>query len=99
MGKVNKWGYYNMPTTNMMKLAIRFAAQHAIPEGGNVVEGVRWLADDRRRTEDIKMGQTIAKQSVDAIRNAREPNPYATWDDEAIAELILEQIDSLASKR
>ena len=76
----------------MKKFVIHLASMDSIPPGGNVVDGVRWLASNERRSASFKKAQAKARELIDAVKSAPGDNPYGD-DDESIAKAIMEKID------
>lgn len=77
---------------NYKKLMIRFATKDAIPQGGSVLDGVRWLEQDMPAA--MREANKTTREAVDAVRNACDPNPYRNSTDEEIARAILDKIEN-----
>jgi hypothetical protein len=77
---------------NMKRLAIEKMSRDAIPDGGGIADGLRFLSDVNAIRNGFSEGLKFARQSVTAIRTAADPNPYRNRTDEEIAGVILEEI-------
>ena len=81
---------------NVKKLAIRFMSKEAIPEGGGLADGMKFLSDPERVTEAARRGVEQAFTAIDAIKAAPD-NVYGE-DDETIAAAILEALKPKSGK-
>ena len=77
---------------NMRRLASVKVAKDTIPDGGSLVDGLKFLSDPKRLLEGMKAGLKFAEDSVKALREAAEPNPYRSMTDEQIAGAILAKV-------
>lgn len=69
-------------------------AMDAIPDGGGVGDGVRFLLDREQVAEGARRAKAWARQAVDAVRSAAEPNPWKGSTDDEIAAEILRRAES-----
>lgn len=79
---------------NVKRLAIHKMSLDAVPPGGGAKDAVAFLSDPKRLTDSAREAQAWAEAAVRAVREASDPNPWRTADDEAIAAEILRQIES-----
>lgn len=86
-------GHGKSGVSYLAKLACRRMAREAIPDGGDLAAGVAFLLDSKRMAATAKAASEWAKQAVQVVRGAAEPNPYKSADDEAIAKALLECIE------
>lgn len=83
-----------MPTTNMQWLIIHKASRDAIPDGGGVADGIRFLSDPDKLRSGLREAQKWVEAAIQAVRLAAEPNPWKDSADEEIAGEIRRQIES-----
>ena len=75
---------------NAKSLLIRFMSREAIPEGGDIADGVKFfLNNDHRKTVMDRAWENF-NLAITAVRSAPD-NPYGD-DEEKISGAILEQI-------
>lgn len=79
---------------NVRKLWATKIANAAIPAGGGLADGVKFLSDKKALVSGAKAAADWTKNAIAAIRNAGEPNPWKDADDEAIAGEILRRLDA-----
>lgn len=76
---------------NTKKLLAHFIALEAVPVGGGLAAGLRFLKDPTLRDEGVARAKTKMQEALDIIK-ATHDNPYGN-DEEAIAAAILERLD------
>lgn len=80
-------------TPNLKRLICLKMSRDAIPDGGGLADGVKFLSSK----ESIAGGWKKAVEWVDAailaVRNAAEPNQFKNATDEEIAAVIVEKIE------
>ena len=79
----NKYG------PNVTKLIVRFMSYVAIPKGGGLADGIKFIIDPERRKKVIATAEANALDAINLVKSAPD-NPYR--DDESIAEIILEKL-------
>ena len=77
---------------NVKKLIAKKMSIEAIPDGGSVLDGVKFLLNKKKIEATAEMATLWTKHAIKAIRNAKEPNPWKESSDEDIAEEILKRI-------
>lgn len=77
---------------NMLRLAAHKMALDAIPAGGGLADGTRFLTTEGAIGKSAKAAAEWVRDAIAAIRAATDPNPWRDADDEAIAAEILRQI-------
>lgn len=80
-------------TTNVKRLAIQKMSIDAIPAGGGVADGIKFLSNPKGIAESFKAACEWSQEVIDAVRNAGEPNPWRDATDEDIAGEIMRQVD------
>jgi len=78
---------------NVKKQIIHKISIDAIPKGGNVSDGIKFLTDKERISKTIREADQWVKQAIQAVRQAGKPNPFVNASDEEIAGEILRKID------
>jgi len=76
--------------TNVTSLVATFMWIQAIPSGGDMIDGIRFLLDKDRVSCAAKDARKQARAVIDAVKEAPD-NPWGD-DDEAIAGAILERV-------
>lgn len=71
------------------KLAVHVMSRHAIPDGGGLADGIRFLSDPQRIKDAARAADLWVQDAIRAVREAEDPNPWRDADDEAIAAEIL----------
>jgi hypothetical protein len=79
---------------NVKKLIIRKMSTDAVPKGGGIAAALGFLADPSRIVAGARAATQWVETAIRAVREAAEPNPWKTADDEAIAGEILRGIES-----
>ena len=82
-------------TPSVRRLAFKFAAKKAVPDGGGLMDGVRWIKSGEMQ-DDLNESFRLTFEAIDAIKAAKD-NTYGT-DDESIAAAILAEIDKRGQK-
>jgi hypothetical protein len=77
---------------NVKKLIIHKMTLDAIPPGGGITDGLKFLTDKDRISKTIRESTEWVKQAISVIRNAIEPNPWKLSSDEDIAGELLRKI-------
>lgn len=75
----------------MTKLIVQFVARVAIPEGGTLADGLKFIQDAEYRKGVLEKAESKAVEAVSLVRTAPD-NPYGD-DNEAIAGAILERLE------
>ncbi len=91
MDKKTKLGPYSK------KLLVRFMSREAIPEGGDIADGVKFFLDNDHRKIVMDHACENFNLAITAVRSAPD-NPYGD-DQEIIAEAILREIENRESKK
>lgn len=76
---------------NVRKLIVFKASRDAIPDGGGMADGMRFLTDPTYRKTVLDGAERWVIRALDVVKTSPD-NPYG-HDDEAIAAAILERID------
>lgn len=79
---------------NVKRLAILKMSRDAIPPGGSIADGVRFLSDKKGMVESLRKSESWALAAVEAVRQGGDPNPWRNSDDEAIAGELLRRIEA-----
>ncbi len=76
---------------NMKRLMTKFAAKHAIPDGGGFEDGLQLFTQPGKMMKCMNAGLKDAENAVDALRQA----PDNEWGDDAevLAGVILHRIE------
>lgn len=78
---------------NVRKLIIHKMSLDAIPKGGGVADGIKFLSDRDLMSKTLRAADEWVKAVIVAIRQAGEPNHLKNATDEEIAEELLRKID------
>ena len=84
---------------NVKKLIIHKVSMEALPKGGGVADGIKFLSDKDRIIKAMRSAHDWVKQVIKAVRKAGEPNPFKNATDEDIAGEILKKIEENRKKR
>ena len=84
---------------NVKKLIIHKMSLDAIPSGGGVVDGLKFLTDKDKIAKTLREANEWVKQAIYVVRNATEPNPFKNTSDEDIAGEILRKIEEKRDAR
>jgi len=77
---------------NFKRLAIHKTSIEAIPSGGGIADGVKFLTTPGRLAQSMRDSLKWAQDAVLAIRQAAEPNSWKNSTDEEIAGELLRKI-------
>lgn len=80
--------------SNLMKLTIAKWSTDAIPEGGGIADGIKAIIKLAGGAPDLRKANQWCLDAIEAVRQAKDPNPYKTMSDEEIAAVILKEMDS-----
>jgi hypothetical protein len=78
---------------NVKKLISYKTSLDAIPPGGGVNDGIKFLCNRELVIKTIRNADEWVKSAITIIRKAADPNPFKTADDETIAAEILRRIE------
>ena len=84
---------------NVKKLIIHKISLDAIPPGGGVIDGLKFLTDKERISKTIRESNEWVKQTILMVRSAGEPNSFKNSSDEDIAGEILRKIEEKRNDR
>jgi len=85
--------------TNVKKLIIHKMSLDAIPSGGGVADGLKFLTDKEKISKTLREANEWAKQAILIVKKAKEPNPFKKASDEDIAGEILRKIEEKRDAR
>jgi len=77
---------------NLKKLAIHKCSIEAIPPGGGIAAGIKFLTEPGWLAKSLKEAISWARASILTIRQAPEPNPWKDASEEEIAGEILRRL-------
>ena len=80
-------------TPNVKRLIILRISREAIPDGGGIVDGLNFFADNEKRKSILATSAIWVKQAIELVRGGAEPNPWKNASDEEIATEILHRAD------
>lgn len=78
---------------NVKRLIAHKMSLDAIPKGGGVADGLKFLLDKERIVKAAREADEWVKSCIAAVRKAAEPNPFREAPDEDIAAEILRKIE------
>ena len=78
---------------NVRKLIATAMAAKAIPTGGGLEAGLKFLSSKTNIANGFRAASEWTKQALQIVREAAEPNPWKTATDEEIAKEILDRIE------
>jgi len=86
---------------NLLNLITRKVSADAIPAGcGNgLAAGVKFLSDKEAIRAGFRKAEQWARDAVQAVRQAAEPNPWKNASDDEIAAEVLRQLEQTTSPR
>ena len=77
---------------NVKKLISQRMAVIAIPSGGGLADGIKFLSSKESIVSGAKEAVKWVADAISAIRGAGEPNPWKAATDEEIAAEVLRKI-------
>ena len=77
---------------NVKRLIAQKMATDAVPKDGGLANALAFLSNPQVIVEGARKATEFVMLAIQAVREAAEPNPWKTADDEAIAGEILRQI-------
>jgi hypothetical protein len=83
---------------NVKRLIIHKMSVDAIPAGGGLESGLRFLSSKESIMNGAKSATEWVKGAIEIVRLAEEPNPFKDADNETIAGELLRQIELRKSK-
>jgi hypothetical protein len=86
-------------TPNIKKLMIHKVSLDAIPKGGGVADGIKFLSDKNKIITTFRESHEWVKKAIQAVRQAGEPNPFKNSTEEEIAGEILRKIEEKRNDR
>lgn len=86
-------------TPNIRKLIFLKMSLDAIPAGGGVADGIKFLSDPSGISKSLRAADEWVRNAILAVRNAREPNPWREKPDEDIAGELMRKIEEKRSRR
>lgn len=78
---------------NVKKLIVHKMSRDAIPPGGGIAEGIKFLSDPSGMVEAAKKATKWVEVAIAAVRQATDPNPWKNATDEEIAGELVKQIN------
>lgn len=78
---------------SVMRLIFTKMAKDAIPYGGGLTDGVRFLSSKESIVNGYKAAAEWVEQALKLVREAADPNPWRNSTDEDIATHLLERIN------
>lgn len=84
---------------NVKKLIIYKMSLDAIPKGGGVTDGVKFLSNKNLMSKTLQSADRWTKDILLAVRQAGEPNRFKNATDEEIAAEILQKIKEQKEKK
>ena len=78
---------------NVKKLIIQKMSTDAVPSGGGLKDAVEFLSFKDRIINGVKVATKFVEESIKAVREAADPNPWRAATDEEIAGEILRQVE------
>lgn len=78
---------------NVRKLIAHKMSLDAVPAGGGFTSALNFLSRKENIAASAKSAKDWVKAALRAVREARQPNPWALATDEEIAGYLLAEID------
>lgn len=78
---------------NVKKLIIYRISLVAIPNGGGIADGIKFLSANDKIMKATKESYNWVKSAIQIVRQAKKPNPFESATDEEIAGEILKKIE------
>lgn len=82
---------------NVKKVATLFMSKDAVPDGGGLLDGVKFLSNPKKIAESYKASVQKVWKNIDEIK-AIPSNPYGD-DDEAIAGAMLDKLKEVKENK
>ncbi len=79
---------------NVKRLIVHKMSVDAVPSGGGVADAVKFLSDATGIVVAARSATVWVESAILVVRQAAEPNPWRSADDETIADEILRQIEA-----
>ena len=79
---------------NFKRLVIHKVSLDAIPVGGNIGDGIKFLSDPKGMKESFANAEKWVREAIDILKSADAITNYYGNDDEIIAGQILARIDA-----
>ena len=80
---------------NVKKLAVYKMCVDVIPVGGGFIDGIKFLSETQNISGSFMASLKCVEDAIQSVREASEPNPHKLSDDETIAGVILEEIQTV----
>lgn len=84
---------------NVRKLIAEKTARDAIPGGGGLADGIKFLSNPKNISAGYRAAMEWVKIAILTVRQASEPNPWKDATDEEIAGEILKHIQAKRKTR
>lgn len=78
---------------NVKKLIIRKMGVDAVPKGGGMVDAIKFLSSKGAVAAGWRTAAEWVQSQIQFVRNAAEPNPWKTADDETIAGYLVKKVE------
>lgn len=78
------------------RLIAHLMSMQAVPEGGGLMDGVKFLLDRGRVSAAARQAEQTADQMIAAVRQARDADP--TWTEDYICQRILDGVKRAQAK-
>lgn len=86
-------------TPNIRKLIFHKMSLDAIPKGGGIADGIKFLSDREGLSKSLRAADEWVKAAILAVRNAGNPNPWKDRPDEDIAGELLRKIEERRNEK
>jgi hypothetical protein len=83
---------------NVKRLLILKMSRNAIPDGGGLADGIKFLSSKESIMSGYKAAEEWTEAVIQAVRDACDPNPFRKADNETIATEIVRRIDAARVK-
>jgi hypothetical protein len=77
---------------NVKRLIVAKMSRDAIPAGGGVADGIKFLSDPTAVLAGARVATQWVEEAIRLVREAADPNPWRQADDEAIAAEVLRRL-------
>jgi hypothetical protein len=85
--------------SNVNRLIAHKMSLDALPVGGGVVDGIRYLSDKERLSRSAREAKEWVAAAIVAVRSAADPNPWRDKSDEEISGDLLAKIKQVEAGR